>query len=228
MNDTISVLCPTRERPGLLACSIRMLLHQAARPERVEILIAVDDDDPTDYREVWNRFAARGSPATRGAILRTPRKHYESLNDYYNALARKASGRWCTLHNDDALIVTPHWDLILDAIPGADGPLVAMTESNHGRSPCTFPFFTKSFVDTIGHVSLSNHNDTWIEEVGKGAGIAVDVPILVLHAMIEDTVATEGKANIAKTSAKFYSPELTAARAEDVRKLKEKIACAQQ
>lgn len=201
---------------------MRMLRQLAAKPARLEILVYADDDDPVDYSETWKRFTARGEPSAPGQLLRGPRRGYVGLNHYYNELAKRATGRWCLLWNDDIYMATPSWDLVLDSI---DQPVaVAMTESNHGRSPCTFPFFTKSFVDIIGHMSLNTHNDTWVEEVGKGAGIAVDVPITVFHAMLEDTVALEGKANIEKTSASYYAPEMLNARREDIRKIRDYLA----
>lgn len=217
----ISVLCPTRARPGPLACTMRMLRHLAARPERLEILLYVDDDDPIDYRETWERFSARGAPLARGRILRGPRKYYSGLNECFNALAKGASGRWCMVWNDDIFMATKDWDLALDAVPGEIA--VAMTESNHGRSPCTFPFFTKSYAEILGHVSLNTHTDTWIEEVGKAAGVAVDVPILVLHAYLEDELARSGKARIEEGSASYYTAEMAASRAQDARKLREQL-----
>lgn len=226
MSDTISVLCPTRGRPGILAASIRILLALAERPERVEILLAVDEDDPVDYEgKVWAQFAARGAPRVNGHVTRFPRQGYSGLNEYLNALAKIATGRWCMLWNDDILMATPKWDAILDGVPGKIA--VALTESNHGRNPCTFPFFTKSYADTIGHVSAQTHNDTWIQEVGTAAGITVDVPILVIHAMLEDQTALEGKGNgkIEETSAGYYAPAARRQRAIDVQKLRERLKC---
>lgn len=221
MSDVISVLCPTRARPGLAACTIRMLLSLAAKPARIEVILRVDDDERVDYREVWKGFAPRGAPPVRGRLMVGPRCGYAGLNMYLNEMAKAATGRWCMLWNDDIFMATPKWDLILDGVPGEVA--VALTESNHGRSPCTFPFFTKTYSDIIGHVSAQTHNDTWIEEVGKAAGITVDVPILVLHAMMDDALAKEGKADgrIEKTSAEYYSPPMQAQRAEDVRKIRE-------
>jgi len=218
----ISVLCPTRSRPGPLACSIRLLRHLAARPDRIEFLLYVDDDDPVDYKAVWANFSARGAAPVRGSIVVGPRNFYKGLHTCFNRLAQEAAGHWCMLWNDDIFMATKGWDLVLDGVPGEVA--VAMTESNHGRSPCTFPIFTRSFSEVLGHVSLNCHNDTWIEEVGKRAGITVDVPILVLHAMLEDTVAIEGKAKIAETSASYYAAAMAEARAEDARKLREYLA----
>ncbi len=225
MNGTISVLCPTRGRQGLLVVSIRLLRALAARPDRVEVLLAVDDDDPVDYEnEVWPKFTAIGASRVPGKVIRMPRMGYAGLHHYYNALSAASTGHWNMLWNDDIFMTTKYWDRVLDGVPG---PLnVVMTESNHGRSPCTFPFFTRRFAEVLGHVSLNAHNDTWIEEVGRAADILVDVPILVLHALTDDETAREGKADgrINKTSASFYTPEATAKRAEDAKKLREWIA----
>lgn len=219
--DIISVLCPTRARPGPLACTMRMLRHLAARPERIEILLYVDHDDPVDYRATWERFAERDAPPVPGRILRGPRKFYSGLNECFNALVTGASGRWCMLWNDDVFMATKDWDIILDGVPGEVA--VAMTESNHGRSPCTFPFFTRSYADILGYVSLNTHSDTWIEEVGKAAGVAVDVPILVLHAYLDDDLARSGKARIEDTSASYYTRQMAAARAADAQKLRDHL-----
>lgn len=216
-NDTISLLIPTRARPGLLACTVRMLMHLAAKPERVEILLYVDDDDPVDYAGVWSKFAARGVPSVRGQIHKGPRRGYTALNECFNLLAEKSSGRWLGLWNDDIFMATKDWDLVFDGVPGDFA--VAVTESNHGRAPCTFPFLTREVYRAMGHISLNTHSDTWVEEVGRSAEIAVEVPVLVLHAMIDDALAVEGKARIDESSASFYSAEMKAARAKDVKEI---------
>lgn len=221
-NDIISILIPTRARPGLLACTVRMLHALADRPERIEILLYVDQDDPVNYDELWAKFAARGAPRVKGRIYVGPRTYYAGLYKAFNALAHIATGRWVFLWNDDIMMATKGWDTVLDGVPGEVA--VAFTEANHGRSPCIFPAFTKTFTDIIGHVSMQTHNDTWIEEVGKGADVVVDVPILVLHAMVEDQLAIEGKANILDTSAAFYSDEMKMRRAADVKKIREYLA----
>lgn len=216
MNSTISVLCPTRGRPGILACTLRLLRHLARKPERIEILLYVDDDDPIDYAsDVWPKLEARGKPPVLGYVIRGPRYGYPGLNNCFNTLAKQASGRWLLLFNDDVFMATPNWDVVLDGV--TDDVCVALTEANHGRNPCIFPFFTKSLVDITGHMSLNTHSDTWIEEVGRAAGIAKEVPITVFHAMLDDDLAKEGKKNITDTSKSYYTPEMLAARAADVR-----------
>lgn len=221
--ETISVLIPTRGRPGPLACTVRLLRQLATNPGRIEILLYIDDDDPVDYEgEVWPKFAMRGARPVHGRVIRGPRFGYERLNECFNRLAAAATGRWCLFWNDDVYMATPYWDLVLDGI--RDEIAIALTECNHGRSPCIFPFFTRGYRETVGHVSLNTHSDTWLEEVGTEAGVAVDVPILVLHAMLDDELAREGKARIGDTSSSYYSDEAKALRAEDVRLIKAALA----
>lgn len=210
-NDTISVLIPTRGRPQPLEASVRMLLHLAARPERVEILLRVDEDDPVDYeREIWALFARRGEPSVPGRVVRGPRHGYPNLHLYFNELAAVATGRWCVLWGDDTYMATPRWDAVLDGIPGK--LVVAGTEANHGRSPCTFPIFTRTYFEALGHVSLNCHNDTWIEETSKAAGLFVDAPIMVFHAYFPEHLHQKSP----RTSEEYGSAEMAAARERDV------------
>lgn len=219
--ETISVLIPTRGRPGPLACTVRLLRQLATTLDRIEILLYVDDDDPVDYEgEVWPKFSARGARRVPGRVIRGPRFGYERLNECFNRLAAEATGRWRLIWNDDVYMATPFWDLVLDG--ARDEVAVALTECNHGRSPCIFPFFTRGYYETVGHVSLNAHSDTWLEEVGTEAGIAVALPITVFHAMLDDDLAKEGKARIGDLSTSYYSDEMKALRAEDARKLRER------
>ena len=44
-----------------------------------------------------------------------------------------------------------------------------------------FPILPRRMVELMGHLSLNNHNDSWIECVARDAGIMVRVPIVILH-----------------------------------------------
>src|SRR6202035_4323750 len=90
----ISVLIPSRGRPDKLARCLRSLgIHPG-----VEILIATDEDDTSDYAAVTEGYA----------------KHYvgprpKTLATCINDLAAKAAGRLLFFLGDDYVIETSDW-----------------------------------------------------------------------------------------------------------------------
>ena len=107
MAPLVSVLCPTRGRPGALEKSLAGLLDLATAPARVEILLGADPDDDATLALPLPWQASRWTAPHRYG--------YASLHLYYNALAGQATGRWHMLWNDDALMVTPGWDDVIAA-----------------------------------------------------------------------------------------------------------------
>jgi glycosyltransferase involved in cell wall biosynthesis len=171
MHPAVSVLLPTRARPASLQQSIRSLRDTATHPDQIEILTAVDADDP-DTQAAASALHAR-------TVVFPERLGYARLHAYVNTLAAHAAGRWLLLWNDDATMKTPGWDLELTR--AGDAPYaVALPRDNTGVGSC-FPAITKPCVDLLGHVSLSPHCDTWIQDVGERAGISRPVDIDILH-----------------------------------------------
>jgi hypothetical protein len=157
---------PSRERPGPLRESLRSL-----GDADLELLVRVDEDDPCldEYRQI-------------GEVIVGPRHGYRRLHDYYNELALRASGDWLLLWNDDCLMRTPDWFRIVRSF---DGKLAVLNpNTNHDNWAIdmnVFPIVPRQLVELIGHFSLSVHNDSWMEFVGRDAGIMVRVPIMIHH-----------------------------------------------
>lgn len=213
MNDVLSVLIPTRDRSQPLEASVRLLRHLARRPERVEILLRADDDDPVDYeRDIWPLFSRRGESSARGRVIRGPRHGYVGIHHYFNELAKMSVGRWCLVWSDDAYIATPGWDEILEGVRREVA--VAWLETNHGVG--CFPAFTQRYFEVVGHASLTCHTDSWLEEVSQAAGVRVDVPILVLHAYFPEHLRQKSP----QTSIEYGNPAMVEARRQDAEKLR--------
>lgn len=156
----VSVVLPTRMRAAALERSLDSLGEG-----NYEVLLAVDRDDPTEYRG----FAAR-----RFAV---ERYGYAGLDCYYNLLAEHAKGDWVLLWNDDALMQTPDWvDIVADHEPNA----VLSPDTVH-RPLCTFPIIPRRFIEAAGHMSLSPHVDSWWEQIGQMLDRLVWPPISVAH-----------------------------------------------
>lgn len=165
----ISVLVPSRGRPEALAQSVASLGGGAG----FEVLVRVDEDDPRleDYRRLPGIELVVG-----------PHHGYGALQLYYNELAQRARGEWLVIWNDDCMMDTAGW---LDVVRRFDGKMAVLNpDTNHDNWSIdmnVFPIFPRRMVELIGHVSQSPHNDSWIEFLGRDAGIMVRVPIRVLH-----------------------------------------------
>jgi hypothetical protein len=97
----ISVLIPTRNRPGHLLNAIRALVELADRPRDLELLLRADNDDRTDYEAQFVVSSCFDQPST--VLFRGLRHGYTNIHRYYNELARVAHGEWLMIWNDDIL-----------------------------------------------------------------------------------------------------------------------------
>ena len=209
----ISVLVPSRERPELLARSIESL-----GDADLEVLVRVDDDDPRldDYRAL---------PGIE--LIVGPHHGYGSLQHYYNELAERATSDWLFIWNDDCLMQTPDW---LDIVLSYDGKMVVLNpNTNHDNWEIdmnVFPIFPRRMVELMGHLSLNSHNDSWIEYIGRDAGIMVRVPIVIHHDRADLTGQNDDETYAAREENKdhFRSEEMVRARARDVQAIRDDLA----
>jgi hypothetical protein len=209
----ISVLVPSRLRPELLARSIGSLGEGD-----FETLVRVDDDDP----RLESYLALPGVDVVVG-----PHHGYGSLQRYYNELADRASGDWLFVWNDDCLMQTPDW---LDIVRSYDGKMAVLNpDTNHDNWEIdmnVFPIFPRRMVELMGHLSLNNHNDSWIEFVGRDAGIMVRVPITILHDRADLTGQNDDETYARRDmgAEHFRSPEMVRARERDTRAIRDYLA----
>lgn len=210
----VSVLLPSRARPASLRATITGLLDLAVDPARVEILVAADDDDDDTL--------AAGHAAGADTVLTSVRRGYERLHEYVNDLAGRAHGTWLLLWNDDAVILTDGWDEVLAA--ESAGLAVLHTGSNQGPILNPFPIFTRELVDLLGHVSVSNHCDSYLESISRQAGIERRVGIDVRHDRFDLTGLhddqTFADAQAGYRTAEFHAPQVQDQIAEDVAKIR--------
>lgn len=192
----ISVLCPTRGRWEKLVVSMTSLLDKADTPGQVEILLAVDPDEATEARRAY----LESLPFVR--LWVTPERYgYQHLEKYYNGLAERAQGDWLMLWNDDAIMQTRGWDIVVVRhepallFPGHNGPM-------HCNA---FPVWPAEWTRWLGHVSLGAYVDTWMQGVAEMAGVQQRVPVELFHETPNDTTWQEGRARTP-----FGGPELAA------------------
>ena len=91
-NSIISVLLPTRGRREVLKSSLESLISKAKDPERVELLLGIDEDDEGAREYIEKEIAPmlREHKVECRANIFKP-LGYENLHVYVNTLA----GKWC-------------------------------------------------------------------------------------------------------------------------------------
>jgi hypothetical protein len=188
--------------------SIASLRDNAANRLRIEVLVAADPDDNATAEAARQAYAALSVTRTRFG--------YPMLQKYVNLLTRRAQGQWMLLWNDDARMLTEHWDARIAASdPGVLWPA-------HNGSPYlnVFPVVHRKVVDLLGHFSLSPHCDSWVQDIAQAAGIHHHVDIEVLHDRFDLTGGhddqTWREAQAGYRTEDYHSPDMVALRQRDI------------
>ena len=214
----ISVLLPSRGRPRPLVDSIASLTGNASRPRDLDVHVACDPDDPD------TRLAALQAGAT--VHIARERYGYPRLHEYINRLAAQALGDWLLLWNDDARMLTPGWDTLVDQ----QAPAVLWPHSNDIPTCNTFPIWPRAWTDHLGHVSLSPHCDSWIQDLGTALGHHRRIPVRVLHDRADLTGghddATRAESPAGYRTVDYHTPAMQAARRRDAELLQAHLAAA--
>lgn len=176
----ISVLLPTRGRPGALENCLTSLINRAKTANRIEILLAFDNDDHDHIAYFEDMIVPwlRQSGVTYTAY-KFPRLGYVRLNEYLNELARHSRGDWLFFWNDDADMVTAHWDTVIVGYTGQLRLLRATT--NHGHPYAIFPIVPAEWVEITGHLSPHQINDAWVSQIGFMLDIVETIPVHIHH-----------------------------------------------
>lgn len=161
-----SILCPTRNRSGRCKAYAESIFKTATRPDRVELLLYVDNDDPHKGQyQGWtsgmsNVILVIGEPI--------------SVSKSWNVIARKATGNILMMGNDDLFHETSGWDVRLDE-ETAKFPdeiyCIWVNDKHKGDKLCTFPTVSRKWYETVGYfapgVFFFFRNDTWIQDLGR-------------------------------------------------------------
>ena len=109
----ISVLLPTRSRPGRFIESVVAMLRLASRLERIELIVYVDEDDPdlAKYGVIREQLMVKFSNLNRLQFFLGPPI---GTNRCVNMMAEAAEGDILFHASDDAVMRTQGWDDILD------------------------------------------------------------------------------------------------------------------
>ena len=179
-NIDISVLLPVRGRPVPMEQCLRTLIDTATKPERIEVLIAFDDDD-TDTIDYFIDVIAPylDSKGVTYSAMQFKRLGYIRLHEYLNELANHSTGAWFFFWNDDAIMPTVAWDDVIRQY--LDKFTLLRAETNHEHPYAIFPILPRKWVELTGHLSLHQLNDAWISQIGWMLDIVTTIPIMIKH-----------------------------------------------
>ena len=183
--SSISILMPTRKRTVLAEKSINGLISKAGDQSKLELLLAIDNDDTetidwlnNGYLEEFRKnFTATITP------VRFDRLGYHQMNQYLNELARLSTKDWLFFWNDDAEMQTDNWDAVIYKLNGFFGLLRAQV-TNHPHPFALFPIVPRKWYELLGHLSATCQTDRFIFEVAYKITVQqfiVNIPVNIEH-----------------------------------------------
>jgi len=181
----ISVLLPTRGRKEPLLNSIKSLLDLADKPDQIELLLGMDNDDLEHIEYVQKEILPNFPNAS---LFQFNRLGYKKLNMYVNTLAGLSKGHWIFVWNDDAIMQTKGWDTIIHSYNSHPMPLLRTIVAGMLTHPFSiFPIIKRKWYEIVGAVSLYTHVDRFVYNVNSNIDWpnkkvwVVDIPVHVIH-----------------------------------------------
>ena len=144
MRPFISLIVPTRGRPAKLRRMLDSLARTAYHPERLEVVLVVDADDPASLAS-HPRLTVRHVVVPAGLTM-------GALN---NAGFDASTGKHVMLLNDDVIARTPGWDAtVLACFRCFPDPfaLVHVNDTLMRDHLCTFPLTSRAFFELTGGI----------------------------------------------------------------------------
>ncbi len=176
MTPKISMLLPARGRPANLKLSVESVFDLAAKPDEIEVLVRLDDDDPYLAKEVeiLRVWSVRHVSLYTGARL-----GYHRMHDYYNRLAQEAVGDWLFFWNDDIELRTQDWDRLLHEAPLFSVQFPRRDTVKHADP--TIPVVGRPIYEAVGRLSGNAYCDAWVSDISGYAGTSINRDDIVFH-----------------------------------------------
>jgi hypothetical protein len=185
---TISLLCPTRARPQNVAVFMHSVRTTAARPDRIEVLFYIDDDDPQleTYLQYFNKAEKRNRKLMRCVPIVAPPI---GVSKAWTSLAEQSTGDLLFMANDDQYYVDYAWDLaterICDRYPD-DIFCLYYEDRSHDEIPeegvprGNFPIVSRKWFDVVGHFTPGIFkfwcNEVWLLDIAQRIGRLQSIP----------------------------------------------------
>jgi hypothetical protein len=204
----ISLLVPSRGRFQMFTENIKTWMH----PD-VEILVAIDDDDP----DAPKYLDIRSKQIT---VYQLPRHGYQNLHEYYNFLSQASSGDWLMLGNDDATMLTDDWVSKIQA----ENPKLPQVLNVWNEQDNLFPVISRAWYNAVGHFSRNTHADSWVQQTAELINKTKYIPgikIKHLGEELNDETHREVRSIVGQSSEAYR--RMSEERREDARKVNEYI-----
>lgn len=191
---TISLLIPTRNRPEKLASVVSGAIRLASRPDDLEFLFYLDQDDLVSAPAI--EASAAGC---RRTVVRGERLHDQS---YWNQLADRASGDILFLGADDLGFRSEGWDErirtgMAEACAGGIG-MVYGDDAHFGSLLATHPFVSRGWVESAGFFVPPYFErcfvDLWIFELAVLTSLFRYLPEVVIEHLHVGLAKAQGDA----------------------------------
>jgi hypothetical protein len=142
---TLSLIVPTRGRPAPLGRVLDSVAATASHPEQIEVVLVIDDDDPSSHSVSHPKLAVK-------SVVGPPGRTMGTLNATGYAAAR---GEYVMLLNDDVVARTRGWDAtVLRCFRRFPDPvaLIHVNDTLIRDYLCTFPILSRAYCDLIGGI----------------------------------------------------------------------------
>jgi hypothetical protein len=169
----LTIIYPTRKRYDLFIKSTESLIEKCSDINNLEILVTMDNDDTDTILKTEEYISDK--PFIK--LMISERHYYRNLNFYVNAAAKVANGDYLLLWNDDCIMETDNYDLVMDKYKDkfmVVNPLV-VNHKDYCRqnNRMLFPIIPKEWVDITGRWSNSGACDSWIELISNELNISL-------------------------------------------------------
>jgi hypothetical protein len=176
----IAVLLATRGRTELLTRSLRSLIDLAHDVNRIQFMLAFDQDDTVGveyFTKTVQPWLDQQNIRYRAELFEP--MGYVNLHKYNNALAQHTNSNWLVIWNDDAVMQTPDWDQVIASHTGQFQLLAFHTHRDHPYS--IFPIVPREWYDVLGYISPHPTQDGWVSQQAYMLDIWQRIPVHVLH-----------------------------------------------
>ena len=205
-NIKISILCPSRGRPKNLERLIVSAREKASKPDEIEFLFYIDDDDTTFTDFNFKKYIDFNCKIIHGKRM--------WISVAHNFLYSQASGEIIMAAADDFVFQSKNWDtLVCDTFYNSVDNLILVYGSDVGtykNNLAIYGFFHRDWIETVGYWTYPARGslyDLWSFEVAKEIGRLVYLPDLeIAHVHYRQGNAT---ANFDNTYRDIYNSNST-------------------
>lgn len=186
---SIAVLLPTRSRTDALTASVSSIVDLASDISHIQLIFGFDDDDEAGlnhFKTVIQPFLDQREVEYEAQAFKS--MGYAGLNRYYNHLAKSTSADWLFVWNDDAVMETKGWDLVIEQYTGKFKLLKVHTHNDHPYS--IFPIMPRAWYDLMNHLSRHQMIDAELSQLAFLLDIMQVIDVDVVHNQVELTKDT--------------------------------------